>query len=44
MRIWLIGLYIDEFELRGADRAKYGENLLSELAGRITGLKIRNCN
>ena len=22
MRNWLIGLYIDEFELRGADRAK----------------------
>ena len=26
LRNWLIGAYIHEYELRGADRAKYGEN------------------
>ena len=44
LRNWLIGLYISEFELRGADRATYGEKLLSELARQLTGLKISNCN
>ena len=32
MRNWLIGLYIAEYELRGADRARYGEKLLSLLS------------
>lgn len=31
-RNWLIGYYIVEFEQRGEDRAKYGENLLKKLA------------
>lgn len=44
LRNWLIGVYISEFELRGADRAAYGEKLLSELARQLTGLKISNCN
>jgi len=44
LRNWIIGLYIVEFELRGADRANYGEKLLSELAKRLTKLKISNCN
>jgi len=44
LRNWLIGLYIDEFELHGADRANYGENLLKELASMLTDLKISNCN
>ena len=44
LRNWLIGMYISEFELRGADRATYGEKLLSELARQLTGLKISNCN
>ncbi len=35
LRNWLIGAYISEYELRGADRASYGENLLSELADYI---------
>lgn len=29
---WIIGYYIVEFEQRGKDRAKYGENLLKKLA------------
>src|SRR5438128_164018 len=44
LRNWLIGAYIAEYELRGADRASYGENLLSELADRLTTLKVSNCN
>jgi len=35
LRNWLIGASISEYELRGADRASYGENLLSELADYI---------
>ena len=44
LRNWIIGLYIAEYELRGADRANYGEKLLSTLAKRLTTLKISNCN
>ncbi|MEO0310456.1 MAG: hypothetical protein RIQ89_113 [Bacteroidota bacterium] len=32
IRNWLIGLYIVEFEQKGADRAKYGTKLLPQLA------------
>ena len=32
LRNWFIGYYIAEFELRGADRAAYGEGLVPELA------------
>ncbi len=42
IRNWLIGFYISEFELRGIDRAKYGENLLLELSDKLTNLKISN--
>lgn len=42
MRNWLIGCYIAEYELRGADRADYGDNLLRDLAARLTTLS--NCN
>lgn len=44
MRNWLIGCYLAEYELRGSDRAQYGENLLAELAKRLTELKVSNCN
>lgn len=44
LRNWMVGFYIAEYELRGADRAKYGENLLSELAKRLSRLNISNCN
>ena len=44
LRNWLIGAYIAEYELRGADRAAYGENLLDELADRLTKLQVSNCN
>lgn len=35
IRNWLIGHYIREYEQRGSDRAKYGENLLERLAERL---------
>ncbi len=44
LRNWLIGLYIAEYELRGSDRAQYGESLLSELAGQLTQRNVSNCN
>lgn len=44
LRNWLIGCYIAEYELRGADRATYGDNLLWDLAERLTGLKVSNCD
>jgi predicted nuclease of restriction endonuclease-like (RecB) superfamily len=33
LRNWFIGYYIAEFELQGADRATYGDKLLTELSG-----------
>lgn len=39
MRNWLIGYYIAEFELSGEDRAKYGENLFTELADKFKHIK-----
>ena len=44
LRNWLIGAYIAEYELFGADRAGYGDGLLTELAKRLTELKVSNCN
>jgi hypothetical protein len=32
IRNWLIGYYIVEYEQNGSDRAKYGTNLLKQLA------------
>jgi predicted nuclease of restriction endonuclease-like (RecB) superfamily len=42
MRNWCIGLYIAEFELRGADRAGYGERLLGDLSRELKSLGISN--
>ena len=41
MRNWLIGYYIDEYELQGTDRATYGDYLLEKLSEQLTqtGLK-----
>ena len=35
MRNWIIGYYIAEFELKGRERAEYGERLLAKLAERV---------
>lgn len=42
LRNWLIGCYIDEYELHGKDRAVYGERLFSELAKALAN--VSNCN
>ena len=39
IRNWCIGFYIAEYELEGADRAAYGERLMSELASRVKQVK-----
>ncbi len=44
LRNWIIGAYIAEYELSGADRANYGERLLRDLAARLADLRISNCN
>jgi predicted nuclease of restriction endonuclease-like (RecB) superfamily len=36
LRNWVVGAYIVEFEQQGADRAKYGTQLLATLAGDLT--------
>ncbi|WP_419421382.1 PDDEXK nuclease domain-containing protein (plasmid) [Legionella sp. D16C41] len=43
-RNWLIGYYISEYELRGEDRAGYGEKLLARLAKQLEKLQVSNCN
>ncbi len=40
LRNWLIGCYIQEYELNGTDRATYGEQLLATLASELRRLKI----
>ncbi len=41
LRNWLFGWYIVEYQQNGADRAKYGKQLLKELA---LQLSIRGCS
>ena len=43
IRNWVIGYYIVEFEQNGQERAKYGENLLKDLATRLSikGLELK---
>jgi predicted nuclease of restriction endonuclease-like (RecB) superfamily len=41
IRNWIIGYYIQEFEQRGEDRAKYGDNLLSNLEKCFTNSGIK---
>ena len=38
LRNWLIGYYIAEYELNGADRAVYGEKILLELSLRLNDI------
>lgn len=42
LRNWLIGFYIAEYQLHGADRAKYGEKVVVTLAQKLKG--ISNCS
>ena len=43
MRNWLIGCYIAEYELRGADRAGYGDRLLLSLSNELEKLNVSSC-
>jgi predicted nuclease of restriction endonuclease-like (RecB) superfamily len=42
LRNWFIGAHIAEFELRGADRAHYGDRLLDELSHELRKADISN--
>lgn len=45
IRNWFFGLYIQEYEQNGEDRAKYGDELFSLMASklmRVSGCSIRN--
>src|SRR3989337_152255 len=42
LRNWSIGAHIAEFELRGADRAHYGDRLLDELSHELRKADISN--
>ena len=42
LRNWIIGCYIAEYELRGADRAEYGKKLFSNLAESLKRDGIEN--
>ena len=39
LRNWMFGYYIIEYEQNGEDRAKYGENLMQEIANKLTHIK-----
>ncbi|MBV8331015.1 MAG: hypothetical protein JOZ61_11195 [Verrucomicrobia bacterium] len=41
LRNWLIGAHLVEFEQSGEDRARYGEQLLSSLAGDLSVRGLR---
>jgi predicted nuclease of restriction endonuclease-like (RecB) superfamily len=43
LRNWLIGLYISEFELRGSDRAGYGDRLLASLSAELAKNNVSGC-
>ena len=44
IRNWLIGAYLVEYEQDGADRAKYGANLLQRLAEDLSGRSVKGCS
>jgi len=44
LRNWLIGLYIEEYERTGADRAEYGESLMDRLADSLQRRGIPRCD
>ena len=44
IRNWLIGYYIAEYELKGSDRANYGDKLLKELSANLGTLGVSNSN
>ena len=43
LRNWLIGAYIAEYELNGADRAEYGDRLFEELSSALQAKGMTRC-
>ena len=44
LRNWVIGAYIVEYEMRGADRATYGQRIVAKLADVLSQRKIPACD
>lgn len=44
LRNWSIGFYIDQHELKGEDRSKYGDELYRRLADGLGALGARSCD
>jgi len=44
LRNWMIGYYINAFELRGASRADYGEQLFAKLSRELIAASLSNCD
>ena len=44
LRNWMIGYYIDAFELRGSDRADYGDQLFARLSHELIAASLSNCD
>lgn len=40
IRNWLIGYYITNYEMQGADRAQYGERLMDSISLELQRLKV----
>lgn len=43
-RNWLIGMHIAEYELKGTDRAAYGDHLITDLSEQLTALEVSSCD
>ena len=44
LRNWMIGYYIDAFELQGAHRADYGDQLFAKLSRELIAAGLSNCD
>jgi predicted nuclease of restriction endonuclease-like (RecB) superfamily len=44
LRNWLIGYYINEYEMHGSDRADYGDGLMREVASVLQGHGLKHCD
>jgi len=44
LRNFMIGYYIEAFQLQGADRAAYGDQLFAKLATELTEARLSNCD
>lgn len=44
LRNWAIGYYIGHYELKGEDRAQYGDELFDRLAEGLRGFGVKSCD